>query len=309
MSGESKSRRKFMVESTSLITAISAAASGASANSSPDRGTKPALKPLKVPSAPITVAFLISDDFEVIDFAGPWEIFQSVLNPTTKKPAFKLYTVSKTGKPVRASGGLKVIPEYSFDSVTLPNVLVIPAQSDDSEPVLSWLRKAAAHTDVTMSVCTGAFLLARAGILNGLDATTHHGAYKLMQANFPHIRVQEKIRYVDTGRIATSSGLSAGIDLALHVVARYFGEQAASDTAAEVEYAGYGWKNPHDTGDIFDRLKSAKKGRICPVCEMGPIGTDISLLYKGKTYYFCSDGCKQTFKKHPEMFVATKQTP
>jgi hypothetical protein len=137
-----------------------------------------------------------------------------------------------------------------------------------------------------MSDCTGAFLLVKARVLDGLEATTHHGAYKLLSVNYPHIRVREKVRYVDNGCIATSGGLSAGIDLALHIVARYFGESVANTTAADVEYAGYGWKDPHNTGDIFDRLQVEQKGRVCPVCGMGPIGTDVASLYKGKLTTF-----------------------
>jgi putative intracellular protease/amidase/YHS domain-containing protein len=303
MSGDHMTRRKFMIESTSLIGAMATVSPIALAEDNSNRWEQAAAKPLQVPKAPIKVAFLISDDFAVIDFAGPWEIFQDVLNPGTHKPAFELYTVSRSGKPVRARGGQRVVPEHSFESAALPNVLVVPAQSDDSEAVLSWIRKVAAHADMTMSVCTGAFLLAKAGVLDGLEATTHHGAYKLLSVNYPRIRVQQKVRYVDTGRIATSSGLSAGIDLALHIVARYFGESVANTTAAEVEYAGYGWKDPHNTGDIFDRLQAERKGRVCPVCGMGPIGTDVALLYKGKTYYFCSDNCRKTFVKRPQEFV------
>lgn len=296
-------RRQFLIESTSLIGAMATISPVAIAENQSKRWEQAAAKPLRVPKAPIKVAFLISDDFAVIDFAGPWEIFQDVLDPGTHKPAFELFTVSRSGKAVRARGGLRVVPEHSFESAALPNVLVVPAQSDDSEAVLSWIRKVAAHSDMTMSVCTGAFLLARAGLLNGLEATTHHGAYKLLSVNYPRIRVHERVRYVDNGHIATSSGLSAGIDLALHIVARYFGEAVANTTAAEVEYAGYGWKDPNTTGDIFDRLQAEQKGRICPVCGMGPIGTDIVLLYKGKTYFFCSDNCRKTFLKRPQVFV------
>ena len=303
MSGDHMTRRAFMIESAALLGAIATVSPPALAENDSHRREQVAAKPLFVPKVPIKVAFLISDDFEVIDFAGPWEIFQDVLNPGTHKPAFELHTVSRSGKPVRASGGLRVAPEHSFESAALPNVLVVPAQSDDSEAVLSWIRKVAAHSDVTMSVCTGAFLLAKAGVLDGLEATTHHGAYKLLSVNYPRIRVHERVRYVDNGRIATSGGLSAGIDLALHIVARYFGEPVANRTAADVEYAGYGWKDPHNTGDIFERLKAEQKGRICSVCGMGPIGTEIALLHKGKTYYFCSDNCRTTFLKRPQAFV------
>lgn len=297
-------RRNFLRNGAAFAASASALPSIALSNTSTHGGVEPTFEPLTPPkNGPIKVAFLISDDFAVIDFAGPWEIFGDVANPHTQKPAFTLYTVSRTGKPVKAMGGLTLIPEYSFDSAPKPDVLVIPAQADDSEPILAWIREASKHTSLTMSVCTGAFLLAKAGMLNGLKATTHHGAYKLLAVNYPHIHVREEVRFVDNGHIATAGGLSAGIDLALHVVARYFGSATAGTTAAFVEYAGYGWKNPHDTGDLFTRLQAEQKGRVCPVCGMGPIGTDIALLYRGKTYYFCSENCRATFVKRPDVFL------
>ena len=280
-------RREFMVGSTAMLGATAIASPAALAKDNANRREQAAAKPLRLPRGPISVAFLVSEGFQMIDFAGPWEIFQDVTDPKSGKPSFELFTVSRTGTPLKASGGLKVTPDHAFADAPVPNVLVIPAQTDKSADVLAWIRKVAAHADVTMSVCTGAFLLAEAGLLDGLPATTHHGAYNILAVEHPHVKVVEKVRFVDTGRVATASGLSAGIDLALHIVARYFGAAIADQTATYVEYAGYGWKNPHDTGDLFSRIDKEHKGLECPVCHMGPIGKDVSTLYEGKTYYFC----------------------
>jgi putative intracellular protease/amidase/YHS domain-containing protein len=264
----------------------------------------PELKRLTPPKdRPLRVAFLISDSVQVIDFTGPWEIFCQVYDDVKDAPAFMLYTVSKKKAPLKASGGLTIVPDYTFTNAPTPDIVVVPAQDDHSEPVLAWLRKVSKKTQVTMSVCTGAFLLAEAGLLDGLEATTFHDAYKLMAVDHPKVQLKRKVRFVDNGHIATSSGLSAGIDLALHIVARYYGLAVADKTAATLEYLGYGWKNPNDTADLFPRLAAQRKGPICPVCDMGPVGKEISYEYKGKTYYFCSEGCKKAFVKNPPKYL------
>lgn len=296
-------RRKLLQESA-LMGAAFAVYPRTLLASQAQAGKAADLKPLDPPTGrAIKVAFLISDPFELIDFAGPWEVFLQVVDKKREMPAFEMYTVSKEKEPIKASGGLQVIPDYTLKTAPLPDVVVVPAQGDDSEPVLAWLRNVSQHTEVTMSVCTGAFLLAKAGLLDGLEATTYHDAFRLMATDHPNVRLQKQVRFVDNGRIATSAGLSAGIDLALHVVARYFGEQVADDTAATLEYIGYGWKNPNDTGDLFQRLAAPKKGPFCPVCGMGPVGRDISTIYNGKTYYFCSEACKAKFVANPEKYL------
>src|SRR6266576_167727 len=123
----------------------------------------------------IPVAFLISDGAVVIDFCGPWEVFQDAMIPSSKEMPFRLYTVAETKKPIRTSGGMQIVPDYAIQNAPAPKVIVIPAQSAPSPAVLEWLRKSSRTTDVTMSVCTGAFVLAKTGLLNGKSATTYHG--------------------------------------------------------------------------------------------------------------------------------------
>ena len=121
------------------------------------------------PSGPIPVAFLLSEQATMIDFAGPWEVFQDVLVPGRGDSlgAFRLFTVAEKSAPIRTSGGMRIVPDYTLANAPIPKVIVIPAQSDSTEAVRSWLRKSAPTADVVMSVCTGAFVLASTGLLDG----------------------------------------------------------------------------------------------------------------------------------------------
>ncbi len=271
----------------------------------------PALAPpLKAPArGSIPVAFLLSEGAVMIDFAGPWEVFQDVYVPSRgadmdDQMPFRLYTVSETTKPIRASGGLQVVPDYTFQDAPPPKVIVIPAQKG-SPGAQDWIRKAATSADVTMSVCTGAFLLAGAGLLSGKAATTHHSSYKTFAMQFPDIQVRRGARFVDEGSLASAGGLTSGIDLALHIVERYFGRKVASDTAYQMEYQGQGWMKADSNAIYAKRLVSTDAHPLCPVCEMevDPATAPRSAL-KSKTYYFCSADHKQQFDAAPEKWPA-----
>ena len=184
----------------------------------------------------IPVAVAISAGATVIDFSGPWEVFQDV-NVSTP---FELYTVSEKTDPIRGSGGLRLVPDYTFETAPQPKVVVVGAQSG-SPALHEWLRKVHPRTDVTMSVCTGAFQLAKAGLLAGKTATTHHDFADRLAKNYPDIDVKRGVRFVEGDHISTAGGLSSGIDLALRVVDRYFGRQVAQATALYMEYQGQGW--------------------------------------------------------------------
>src|SRR5580704_2231619 len=245
------------------------------------------LNPLKPPTeGSIPVAFLVSEGAVVIDFCGPWEVFQDVSIPGGKDDPFRLYTVAETTNPIHASGGMKIIPDYTFETAPVPKVIVIPAQNGRSETTLEWIRKSTMTTDVTMSVCTGAFLLAQTGLLSGRAATTFHAAFNDFAARFPDVRLKRGARFVEDGNLSSAAGLSSGIDLALHVVERYYGREVAKNTAYAMEYQGQGWMNP-DSNNVYAKARtSTNEHPICPICDMDvDRATALSSVYKGKTYY------------------------
>jgi transcriptional regulator GlxA family with amidase domain len=218
--------------------------------------------------------------------------------------AFHTYTVAETLKPISASGGMKIIPDYTFESAPSPKVIVIPAQRRSSEAMLEWIRQSTKSTDVTMSVCTGAFILAKTGLLSGKSATTFHGAFFAFERQYPEIHLKRGARFVEEGNLATAGGLTSGIDLSIRVVERYFGRQVAEQTAYTLEYQGKGWMNPN-SNSIYAELKAptAVPGHpLCPVCGMEAV-PGISSIYKGKTYFFCMPEDKETFDAAPEKFA------
>jgi putative intracellular protease/amidase/YHS domain-containing protein len=298
-----------------LLAAITLAGLGqVSAGSNPAKasagseGNQSAVKtnPLKPPvEGSIPVAFLISEGAQVIDFTGPWEVFQDVMVPGRTDHPFRLYTVSESTSPIRTSGGMKIVPDYTFENAPAPKVIVIPAQSRPSEAALEWIRKSTKSTDVTMSVCTGAFVLARTGLLSGKAATTYHGAFVRFANQFPDIHLQRGARFVEDGNLATAGGLSSGIDLALRVVERYFGHEVAQNTAYDMEYQGQGWMNPDSNQAYAAMPVSTAEHPVCLVCGMDvDPATAPKSVFKGTTYYFCSDNDKKTFDVAPDKFVS-----
>jgi transcriptional regulator GlxA family with amidase domain len=145
---------------TGPILGLLAVAAGAGAAEGPGPLTPP-------PAGPIPVAFLLSDGATMIDFTGPWEVFQDVMVPGRGEllDAFRLYTVAETERPIHASGGMRIVPDYTLANAPAPKVVVVPAQGARTPATLQWLRKTAASADVVMSVCTGAYVLAEAGLL------------------------------------------------------------------------------------------------------------------------------------------------
>jgi putative intracellular protease/amidase len=197
----------------------------------------------------IKVAVVLSDHATVIDFAGPWEVFQdTMLRDDHGKMImpYKLYTVAASKKPIHTTGanrpGLTITPDYSFADVPTPDIVVVGAQSG-GPALIQWLKKIHAEHETIMSVCTGAFQLAKTGLLNGKKATTHHWFFGNFARDFPKVKLVKQVRYVQAGpTLFTSGGLSSGIDLALHLVADRFGQKVAQQTADYMEYIGTGWK-------------------------------------------------------------------
>ncbi|WP_051378258.1 DJ-1/PfpI family protein [Derxia gummosa] len=191
-----------------------------------------------------TVAIYLFPDVEVLDFAGPYEVFTTAsrvarkLDPAAAEP-FSVMTVAREPGPVRARAGLRVIADATFDRLLPPDVLLIPGGvvtvELQSVEVIDWLRSVAGSARLTASVCTGAFLLARAGLLEGRACTTHWEDAADLRAMFPGLDVREGRRWVDEGAVVTSAGISAGIDMSLHLVARLAGRELALATARQME--------------------------------------------------------------------------
>jgi transcriptional regulator GlxA family with amidase domain len=199
------------------------AAAGKSANAEAGHAGK--LDPGK---GRIPVAVAISEGVTVIDFSGPWEVFQDAHLPERgameDQMPFDLFTVSESTAPLRGSAGLRLVPDHTFASAPAPRVIVVPAQRG-SPALHEWLRKASRT----------------AGLLAGLEATTHHEAIDRLASQFPDVKVRRGLRFVENAKISTAGGLTSGIDLALRVVERYFGRPAAERTAAYMEYQSRGW--------------------------------------------------------------------
>ncbi|HEX6161126.1 MAG TPA: DJ-1/PfpI family protein, partial [Thermoanaerobaculia bacterium] len=193
----------------------------------------------------IVVAFVLTESSTMIDFAGPWEVFQDVMfdKDGHHLMPFRLYTVSDSRAPIRATGGMQIIPDYTFDDAPKPHVVVIGAQRGRSKKMIDWIRAQYSTADIVMSVCTGAFKLALTGLLDGKPATTHHDFYDRFTEEVPKAKLVRSSRFVQSDhKIYTAGGLTSGIDLALHIVELYYGRETAQRTATYMEYEGDGWK-------------------------------------------------------------------
>jgi putative intracellular protease/amidase len=196
------------------------------------------------PEPPYTrnVAIVVYEGMEILDFAGPSEVFAAAagFGESRGSDAFRVYTVGATKQPVVSQGFVKITPEFSIDDAPKADVLVIPggssgAMSDDPR-FMAWVKATAAHADPTLTVCTGAFVIAKAGLLDGKEATTWYGAIGRLREAVPTARIEDGRRFIDIGSVVTTAGVSAGIDGSLHVVARLLGRQVADRTARYMEY-------------------------------------------------------------------------
>lgn len=197
---------------------------------------EPSNKPVETPGRkpPRNVAIFVFQGMELLDFAGPAEVFQAA------GPKFNVYTVAESTDPVVSQKFVTVVPQYSIQNCPKPDLVVIPG-GDTSAPlsspdVIAWVKQASDEAEVTMSVCTGAFILAKAGLLDGQPATTHWSQLGRLAKAATNIEVRSKVRFVDAGKIVTTAGVSAGIDGALHLVDRLLGHTAAAFTARGMEY-------------------------------------------------------------------------
>jgi len=187
------------------------------------------------------VGIFLYDDVEVLDFAGPFEVF-SVTEIENDQQPFVVETVSEKGNLVIATNGLKVQPDYSFDNVPRFDILIIPGglgareREMYNDNVINWITNQMKTVQLMTSVCTGALLLAKAGLLNGKMATTHWASLERLKIEFPQVEVQREVKFVDEGNIITSGGISAGINMSFHIVKRLLGSEVAQNTAEIMEY-------------------------------------------------------------------------
>lgn len=193
----------------------------------------------------LTVGIVLFDEVEVLDFAGPFEVF--AMAGVIGEGAFNVVTVAEradAAQPIVARNGLKVVPDYRLADAPPLDILVVPGgQGTRHEvtnmPLIRWIRDRAAAAMLTTSVCTGSFLLAETGILTGKTVTTHWASVQRMRDAYNWITVRDDARFVDEGEIITSAGVSAGIDMALYVVSRLKGADLAAQTARRMEYDHY----------------------------------------------------------------------
>ena len=195
----------------------------------------------------INVGILIFDEVEVLDFAGPYEVFSRTRllkgagsRRSDDSAPFTPFTVSIDKKPITATGGLKIISDYTIKDCPKIEILIIPGGFGtrtllNNESLLSWIKSIADQATTTSSVCTGALLLAKAGLLEGKRATTHWGAIEALKSISKDIQVINNRRIVND-EIITSAGVSSGIDMAFMLVENLYGEQVASDTAKYIEF-------------------------------------------------------------------------
>lgn len=209
------------------------------------------------------VAIYVYDEVEVLDFAGPFEVFATAsrvfrrAQPDAEAP-FQVFTVGASRSLVSARGGLVVEPRYSFVNHPAIHVLLVPGgvvtAEIDRPRVIAWVAARSATAELTASVCTGAFLLARAGLLKGKSATTHWEDAADLRKMAPATRVVAGVRWVEEGSVLTSAGISAGLDMSLHIVARLAGHDLAMRTARQMDYD---WRD---------------EGRVAPLPVTGPLG-------------------------------------
>ncbi len=201
------------------------------------------LRPEERRPRPRNVAVLLFDGVEVLDFAGPFEVF-SVAGRRDGLDPFNVYTVAETGRPILARNELSINPRYTIENCPAPDIVVVPGgfgtRREMHNPIiLDWIQRMSGVGEIMFSVCTGALLLGKAGLLDGQRATTHSGAFLELAEAAPGAALAAGEKVVDNGKIVTSAGISAGIEAALYLVGRLIGLPHAIETA---RYMEYDWK-------------------------------------------------------------------
>lgn len=265
---------------------------------------------------PIKIAVLVYPGVELLDFSGPVEVFSNVRD-------FQVYLIS-TGDSVLTTKNntLRFKPDYTITNAPQPDILVVPGAPLDpvvatykNPAVLAWINQVHQHTRVSMSVCTGAFILSKAGLTKGKTITSHAAVLDSLSRFDRQTKVVRDTRFVEDGKLITTAGISAGIDGALHVVDKLRGRNEALLVTRIMQYDR--WQP--DRGIIVGKTKlssprmpqqklgklKADRSLVDPVCHMQLMARDtIQYTYKGTRYKFCSRSCKETFRGHPEHYKA-----
>jgi transcriptional regulator GlxA family with amidase domain len=191
------------------------------------------------------IGIVLFHDVEVLDFCGPFEVFSATRLDEQRRreepSPFDVVLVAEKPGPITTSGGMVVLPTCSFENCPPLNILVVPGgwgtrKELNNQVLLNWLHTRSAQVELLTAVCTGSILLGSAGLLDGLHATTHWQSLDWLRDSFPSVTVEYQKHIVEDGRVITSAGISAGIDMALKVVERYCGEDVARATAKHMEY-------------------------------------------------------------------------
>ncbi|WP_100406950.1 DJ-1/PfpI family protein [Bacillus solitudinis] len=189
-----------------------------------------------------TVGILLFNEVEVLDFAGPFEVFSLATLPKSNVKLFNVKTISEDGEMVSARNGLKVKPDFHFSNHPKLDIVIIPGGEGaekteiNNSNVIRWIAKQYIKVEFMTSVCTGALLLAKAGILDGRKATTHWLDIERLEREFPSVSVQRDVKFVDEDSIITSGGISAGINMSFHLISRLHGKEVSMETAKRMEF-------------------------------------------------------------------------
>lgn len=187
------------------------------------------------------IGIYIYDEAEVLDFAGPYEVFSTAARISNGESAIQVFLIGETGQMVTARAGFRVQPDYGFHDCPTIDILIVAGGVHDHEMdkacVIAWLAQQSRKTMLVASVCTGVFLLAQAGIVDGCQVTTHWQDVADLRTRFPQVIVVENLRWLDQGKVITSGGISAGIDMCLHLLRRIAGIELAQGTARQMEFS------------------------------------------------------------------------
>ena len=187
----------------------------------------------------MNIGIFIYDDAEVLDFSGPFEVF-STANRLVENEVFNVFLISEKSQPVNARGGFSVLAKYNIENHPVLDTLIVPGGVHDKQlenkAVINWITQQNTQVNSIAAVCTGAFLLAQAQVLTEHQVTTHWGDIDQLRDQFPALQVMENVRWVDQGRVVTSAGISAGIDMSLHLVSKLYSEALAIKTARQMEF-------------------------------------------------------------------------